>query len=203
MKPTSQHVPFERLADLAEGRAAGEEGRDDREHLAACADCAAQAAELARLATLMRADDSADAPRDVIYRAVGLFGARRTAAGRPGALRRLVAALSFDSGAHAPAYGLRSASAAARQLLFTAGDLDVDLRLAEEGGGWVVSGQVLGPCAAGRAEVYDAETDELVAGAGLNSLCEFALPRLAAGDYTLRLVLDETEVEVPGLSLRG
>ena len=202
MKLTSRHIPFERLADLAEGRAAGGENPDDSAHLAACAECSAQVAELARVTSLMRADGSADAPRDVIFRAVGLFRARLVAAEKPGALRRLVAALSFDSGAHAPAYGLRSAAAAARQLLFTAGDVDVDLRLSEEEGGWVVSGQVLGPCGAGRAEIYAAGADEPAAVAGLNRLCEFALPPLAAGDYTLRLFVDETEVEIPGLRLR-
>jgi len=204
MRLSRPHIPFARLADLAEGRLAAEDERAARAHLAECAGCSEQSAELARLTTLMRADASEDAPRDVLMEAVGLFRARRPeSAAAPGLLRRVVAALTFDSSTLTPAFGVRSGQAApARQLLFSAGDFDVDLRLAAGGEGWTVSGQVLGPCAGGEVEVAGAQ-GPAAARADLNDLCEFTLPPVPEGVYTLRLRVDEVEVEIPELSLRA
>jgi hypothetical protein len=203
MRLTRQHLPFARLADVAEGRLAGEDYAAARAHLDECAACSEQSAALARLTTLMRTDASEDAPRDVLSDAVGLFRARH--AGRepsPGLLRRVVAALTFDSSNLTPAFGVRSGLASpARQLLFSAGDFDVDLRLAAGGEGWTVSGQVLGPCAGGVVEVEGAGGG--VARAPLNDLCEFTLPPVPEGVYTLRLRVDQVEVEIPELSLRA
>jgi anti-sigma factor RsiW len=201
MRLTRQHIPFARLADLAEGRLAAEDEHVARAHLAACAGCAEQASQLARLTTLMRTDASEDAPRDVLANAVGLFRARRPESeAAPGLLRRLVASLTFDSSTLTPAFGVRSGQAApARQLLFSAGDFDVDLRLAAGREGWTVSGQVLGPCAGGEVEVAGPQA----ARAGLNDLCEFTLPPVPEGVYTLRLRVGGVEVEIPELSLRA
>jgi hypothetical protein len=206
MKLAPRHIPFERLVDLAEGRIAPDESGDARAHLSACAACAGQLAQVERLAGLMRADNSVDAPRDVLAGAVNLFAARPR---REGFLRRVVAALSFDSHAvQQPAFGVRSGEpSSSRQLLFSAGDVDVDLRLAPEAEGWAVSGQVLGACAGGWAELGDAEDSEepeqKSARAELNELCEFALPVVPAGSYTLRLRLDDLLVEIPDLNLRA
>lgn len=204
MGQSRQHPPFERLADLAEGRLAGENGRAARAHLDGCAVCAVQVEQLARLASLMRADESADAPRDLIFNAVQLFSARRAApAESPGLLRRVVAALTFDSSTQAPAFGLRSGHAApARQMLFSAGDYDLDLRLAAGGEGWTVSGQVLGPCDGGEVELTAGEGAH-AARADLSDLCEFTLPPVPEGVYTLRLRGGGVEVEIPELSLRS
>lgn len=201
-----KHISFARLADLVEGRLTADEARDDRAHLDACAGCTQRAAQLGRVTQLMRADTSEDAPRDAIFNAVRMFRARPVAAvAAPGILRRLVAALTFDSNALAPAFGVRSGqNAPSRQLLFSAGDFDVDLRLASGGEGWTVSGQVLGQhyCAGGEAEL--GETGRAAASSvALNDLCEFTLPPVPEGSYALRLRLGDMEVEIPDLSLRA
>ena len=202
MRLTPRHVPFTRLADLTEGRLSPEETAEVRAHLAGCTSCSAQAAQLGHLTALMRADTSEDAPAELVASAVRMFRARRARDEEPGLLRRLVAALTFDSSSLRPAFGVRSGQAApARQLLFSAGDLDVDLRLAPGSEGWTVSGQVLGPCKGGEVELVDAE-GSTAARATLNELCEFTLlPPTPDGTYTLRLRLDGAEVEIPGLSL--
>lgn len=202
MKLTSNHISFERLADMTEDRLAPEDARDVRAHLAACPTCAGQLAEVERVISLMRADTSVDAPRDVFMNAVRLFDARPARASLAAAfLHRVVASLSFDSGAQGLAFGVRSGQpAAARQLIFSAGDVDVDLRLAPSAGGWAVSGQVLSECAGGWAELV-AEGD--AARADLSELCEFALPVVPAGSYTLRLGLGDLLVEIPDLDLRN
>jgi anti-sigma factor RsiW len=204
MRLTPKHIPFARLADLAEGRLSPEEAALERPHLSSCARCSEQAAQLGRISMLMRADTSEDAPPDVIDGVVRMFRARATQEARePGLLRRLVAALTFDSSSLTPAFGVRSGQAApARQLLFSAGDFDVDLRLAPGGEGWTVSGQVLGPCSGGEVEL--SATDGTTATrAALNELCEFTLSPVAEGVYALRLRLDESEIEIPELSLRA
>jgi anti-sigma factor RsiW len=202
MRLTPRHIPFTRLADLTEGRLSPEETAEVRAHLAGCTSCSAQAAQLGHLTALMRADTSEDAPAELVASAVRMFRARRARDEEPGLLRRLVATLTFDSSSLRPAFGVRSGQAApARQLLFSAGDLDVDLRLAPGGEGWTVSGQVLGPCEGGEVELIDAE-GSTAARATLNELCEFTLlPPTPDGTYTLRLRLDGAEVEIPGLSL--
>ena len=204
MRLASGHIAFERLADMVEGRLSVEESATERAHLDSCARCSAQAAELGRVATLMRADTSVDAPRDLVFDAVQLFRSRRAEAA-PGLLRRIVAALAFDSSTRTPAFGVRSGQAApARQLLFGAGDFDVDLRLAAGEEGWTVSGQVLGPCVGGRVEAFaSGALDDPAARASLNDLCEFTLPPVPEGVYALRLRLNDTEIEIPELSLKA
>jgi anti-sigma factor RsiW len=201
MKSAPGHIAFERLADITEGRTSAEEG--ERAHLAACPRCSTQAAELGRVTALMRADTSVDAPRDLVSDAIRLFHSRRTESA-PGLLRRLVAALTFDSSTRTPAFGVRSGQAApARQLLFGAGDFDVDLRLASGEEGWTVSGQVLGPCEGGRVEAFAPGGADAAARASLNDLCEFTLPPVPEGVYALRLRLNDTEIEIPELSLKA
>ena len=202
MRLTPRHIPFARLADLAEGRLSAEEAAEERAHLAGCTACSAQAAQVGHLAALMRADASEDAPAELVASVVRMFRARRAGAGEPGLLRRLVAALTFDSSSLRPAFGVRSGQAApARQMLFSAGELDVDLRLAAGGDGWTVTGQVLGACGGGEVEL--ASGGETPARAALNELCEFTLPPVAEGVYTLRLRLDGAEVEIPELGLKA
>jgi anti-sigma factor RsiW len=204
MRLTPRHIPFARLADLAEGRLSPEEAAEERAHLDACTSCAGQAAQLGHLAALMRADTTEDAPPALVSDVVRMFRARRVRAEEPGLLRRLVAALAFDSSSLTPAFGVRSGQAApARQMLFSAGDLDVDLRLARGAEGWTVSGQVLGPCAGGEVELVG-DDGSTAARASLNELCEFTLlPPTPDGTYALRLRFDQTEVEIPELSLKA
>lgn len=201
---TPRHIPFARLADMVEGRITAADSTEERAHLDACERCSSQAAQLRRVATLMRSDASEDAPRDVLMSAVQLFRARKAGGREPGLLRRIVAALTFDSSALTPAFGVRSGLAApARQLLFSAGDFDVDLRLAQGGEGWTVSGQVLGPCGGGQVELAPAARAGGETRAALNELCEFTLPPVPEGSYALRLRMNDTEVEIPDLNLRA
>ena len=111
-----------------------------------------------------------------------------------------MAALTFDSAEMRPVFGVRSAGQAeARQLLFNAGDRDLDVRVEPSGAQWVVSGQVLGASEARGRVVVEGESLEV--SAALNDLSEFTLPALPAGNYTLRLILTDVEIEVPRFDL--
>jgi len=202
------HIRFAELVDFVEGRtAATNRHATALAHVKACAQCAAKVADIERAILIMRADESADPPAHIIASAVSLFRARRaldnTADSVADALtagaRRLLAVLTFDSREMAPAHGMRAGQPSAeRQLLFSAGDNDLDLRIAPSGEDWIVSGQVLGDCASGSVELFG-PTDRVQA--TLNNLCEFTLPPVAAGNYTLRLRLGDTEVEASWLEV--
>ena len=203
----SQHLTFTQLADLAGNTAREGALADAFAHAAECPQCGAQLGRLTHLIGLMRADTSEDAPRDVLAAAVNIF--RPRAADRPaGVVARIMAALSFDSLQQAaPAFGLRSAGAtaapAARHLMFSAGGHDLSLHIAPSGEAWAVAGQLLGeglPSDGGEAVLHG---EMGTTSAELNELCEFTLPPVASGSYTLFLRLNEMEIEVPSLDLRA
>lgn len=204
MNPQSKHLDLAQLADLAENRLAPEESAASLAHAESCSRCGPELARLGHIIGLMRTDAAEDAPRDVVASVLGLYRPRG-AQGASGVARRILAALTFDSLRSAPAFGVRAAGTApaSRQLMFSAGERDVDLHIAPSGEAWVVSGQVLGDdltCAGGEAELQG----EPGAGrAALNDLCEFTLPAVPSGSYTLFLRLSDVEVEVPGLDLRA
>jgi hypothetical protein len=195
------HLSFTKLADMAEGRMAGDERNLSSAHLSACPRCAAKLNRLESVLGLMRTDETEDAPREVVSRAINLFRSR-VASQTPSLVQRIVAALSFDSLQTTPAYGVRSGQAAtARQLLYNAGEYDLDLRITETGEGWVVSGQVLGEERAGGQ--IELEGERGVVQADLNEQSEFMLPAVPTGSYDLRLRFTDLEVEVPQLELRA
>ena len=206
MKLNSHPVTFERLVELVERRLTAAERAEVQAHVGACARCSARVAQLEVVTGLMRTDASVDAPRDLLASALSLFAPRRADAGRaPSLVARLLATLTFDSARVAPAFGVRSgqSAAAARQLIFSAGERDIDLRLARAGEGWTVSGQVLGECAGGSVEIGGVGADAARLEAALNESCEFSLPPIPEGSYTLLLHLPGAEVEIPELDLRG
>lgn len=192
-----KHLTAEQLTDLAEQLMPAEASRASREHLAACLQCEGKLLQLQQLISTMRADQSVDAPRDVIAYAKNLFVTAQTTT--TSIVRLIVAALSFDSLTSAPAYGTRSGQTEMRQLLFSAEGNDIDLRISPQPEGWVVSGQVLGS-AKGNAEAV-LLGDAISTVATLNELSEFSFAPVPAGNYQLNLRLGELEVQVPELAL--
>jgi hypothetical protein len=147
-----------------------------------------------------------DAPEHVIQRALAAWQPRpqpAPAASAPGLIERLLAVLTFDSGAASPlAFGMRSAGGPTRQMLFSAGDHEVDLRFSPAGGSpgehWLLSGQVLGPDARGAVALTDA-LGQAVAEARLDELGEFQLPAIAPGQYGVMLDLGTRQIELPSI----
>jgi anti-sigma factor RsiW len=193
------HLTFAKLADLVEGRLSSNEQVASNTHLATCSRCAAELDNLKTVVSLMRTDRAEDAPYELVSHAINLFRSR-AASRQPSLVKRIVAALSFDSLQMSPAFGVRSGQAAARQLLFVAGEYDLDLRITQSGETWNVSGQVFGEeCVGGKIEL---EGDTAIQ-ADLNNQCEFTMAAIPAGSYQLRLRLPNLEVEIPQLELRA
>jgi len=154
----------------------------------------------------------ADAPAPLIAAALELWPQTATAAA-PGALatavsgavRRLQAVLTFDSWASTPgALGLRSASAPAqtRQLMFNAGDRDIDLRIAAAAGSYVLAGQILGPEERGSIEIrVDTADHPLPSSVALDDFGSFELAALRAGQYSLSLHFASGTIELPPITV--
>lgn len=201
MKLAFNHLPFNKLADLAEGLLPPNERSPALEHIGFCSHCAAKLSRLEQIINLMRTDKAEAVPPEVVSRAVNLFRSRkRTVSSEPSPVRRLLAALSFDSLQTSAAYGIRSGQAVVRQLLYVAqGDYDIDMRIASAGETWLISGQVFGPgCMGGHVEIKGNSQKEQ---ADLSDECEFKLAPVPSGIYHLRLRLADAEIEVPELKL--
>jgi hypothetical protein len=200
---SSTHLSFEQLADMAQRRLSPAQQAQAQDHAAGCQQCLATLARVRQVIGLMRDYDAEDAPEPVITRAVPLLRQHRAAAGgthesaRPSWPQRIVAALRFD-GLQQPAPALRAGRAALRQLLFDAGQYDVDLRIAPSGNAWAISGQVLGPHTSGQIELHG-PTEVLQA--ELSELSRFRFPPIPTGRYTLTLRLDTAEVEIADLEV--
>ena len=154
-------------------------------------DAAAEVAKLQHLFTLMRSDASMDAPAHMMNRAARLLRQRNATQPqqpsllRRSLLRRIMAALTFDSGSTL-ALGMRSGASPTRQLMFTAQGVDLDVRIATQGDEATVSGQVLGPDATGMAVLANSAMSITVQ---LNALSEFVLPAVPSGPLPAHLAL--------------
>ena len=197
MSDSARHIAPEKLADLIDGRETPDSRKQMMAHISECRDCSTEYQQLGHLISLMKTDRAEDAPRDVLADVVNLF--RKEAESKPSMARRLMAALSFDSLTTAPAFGVRSGRAASRQLVYSIEGNDIDLRVTGEEDQWIISGQVLREnCVAARVEI-DGATGS--ASTTLNDNCEFTLPPVPGGEYSLRIVISDLEIEIPRLVL--
>lgn len=144
-----------------------------------------------------------DAPEHLIQRAIDLWQPRAASPETAGAaVRRWFATLRLDSadGGNLP-LGLRSGGASTtRQMLFSAEGRDIDLRLEPLADRtWRISGQVLGPDAAGIAELRCGEAaPQQVA---WSELSEFEFEPVATGVCQLSLRADDWEISFPSFDL--
>ena len=193
MNLTSPHLEFDKLADMAEGRLADSK---TLAHLAECRECSKKLSHLERTIEMMRTDRMEDAPAYAFERAKNMLRARIKPA--DSFLKQVFATLKFDSLLEAPAFAIRSAATSERQLLFSAGENDLQLQIIQTGGRYVVSGQVLGPCAGGQVELQGMR---VTVNATLSDLCEFTLASVPEGTYLLTLRLPDAELKIPDLNL--
>jgi hypothetical protein len=192
----SPHIEFDKLADLAEGRSAAQERQQQLNHLEQCRRCSQKLNHLKGAIETMRADKMEDAPARAIERARNLLRAHIKPA--PSAIKQAIAALKFDSLQSTPAFAMRSAATSERQLLFSAGETDIHLQISQQDEQWIISGQALGECSGGEAELAGTG---FTTTAPLNELCEFTLDPAPEGTYVLTLRLSDAELKVTDLKL--
>lgn len=192
------HIPFARLVDWVEKRLPVETQSQVQTHLATCVQCQREVAQIERMLSTMRSDTAIDPPPAVVDRAVRLFD--RRVAPTPTLRQQIMATLRFDSLTMPLAFGTRSGAPAPRQILFNAGDYDLDLRItpSDQPEHWLLSGQLLGAATAAGTVVCSGATTHQAA---LSPLGEFALPPVAGGAYTLAVQLPDVEIMIGLLAL--
>ena len=192
---SSTHISVETLANIVENRLASVAREAVMTHLATCSTCTDTLRRLQQLILMMRTDATKDVPRDVLSAAINIFSQQQRSP-----LRRIVALLSFDSRNAGPAFGMRSVPAASRQMLYSAEETDLDLRVTVQNDECILAGQVIGEgCAGAQVEISG------VAGrseATLNEVCEFTLPPLPVGNYSLTVKMLDRLIEIPELELK-
>jgi len=197
----SNHIPLEQLADLVNGHITSARRVEFQNHLNVCASCADSFLWLQRLITLMRSDQTENAPAAAIQRAIRIYHppiSTPPISTSPSLRERIIAVLRFDTAQLSLAPGLRSGQSATRQFLFGAGEHDLDVRVTLADGSWQVSGQVLGTEAEGQVVLRN-EAVELFT--HLNNLGEFDLVPVPAGRYTLLLHLASVDIKVDNLEV--
>ena len=192
---TSSHISLETLVDLVEGRTTSEALETAVAHVSTCSDCVDTLRRLQQVVLMMKSDTSEDAPRDLLQSAINVFTPERRTP-----LRHIIAILTFDSRHAGPAYGMRSLRSASRQLLYSAQETDVDLRITVQNDECIVAGQVIrADCVGGQVEISG---DAGSATAKLNEVCEFTLPAIPLGNYSLRVKMPDVQIEIPELELK-
>lgn len=142
----------------------------------------------------METDDSVDAPADSIKWAKNLL---RAPVEQPSLVRRIVAVLTADLAGGRPAFGERSGSAQARQMLFTAGEYAIDLRVAGNMKKFEIEGQILGKEVGGG--FVRLEGTKFEAALGKNG--EFKLAGVSGGNYDLIVTVGEIELVAQNIEL--
>lgn len=127
-------------------------------------------------------------------------------------LQRLQAALTFDSWQAQPGLAVRSRQSASRQLLYSVGGHDIDLRVVCQPGAeavYEICGQVLGPATSGGAAwlpLAPGEGAETADAAGsietaLDDMGEFVIAGPIGPRGVLRLRLGAEVIDLPPLDL--
>jgi len=193
---TSSHISLETLVDIVEGRATSAALESAVAHISSCSDCVDTLRQLQQVILMMQSDTAEDAPHDLLQSAISIFSPE----GQSQPLRHLVAILTFDSRQAGPAFGIRSLQSTSRQLLYSARETDLDLRITVQNDECIVAGQVIRDgCVGGRVEISG---DAGSAAANLNEVCEFTLPAIPLGNYSLRVKMPDVQIEIPELELK-
>ena len=191
----SAHISLETLADIEEGRLPAADREAAMVHVATCPSCDERLRLLRQLIFRMRSDTMVDPPLHVLMSAVEIFSSPVQSL-----LPRLIATLVFDSRSTTPAFGMRSLHSNSRQLLYSAQETDLDLRITVQNQECFLSGQVIREHCEGGVIEISGETGSVEA--SLNDLCEFALPAIPVGHYSLKIRLPDVEIEIPELELK-
>jgi len=122
------HLSIENLIDYVEKKVTEGMRLEVETHLAQCEKCFGEKQELQSLVLHLQQDSSFEPPADLVQWGVSLFQPilQPSPAGK---LKRIMASLVFDTYDQPMLAGVRRVGAPPRQLLFRAGDVDVDVKI--------------------------------------------------------------------------
>ena len=122
-----RHPTTETILDFLENKAASASLDSLEEHLTSCGRCESKSQEFQQLTGFLQEDAANEPPSHLLEWSVELFQPVLRPQGST--LRRIFGALVFDSFEQPLPAGIRSVGSVPRQLLFKAGDLDIDVRI--------------------------------------------------------------------------
>jgi hypothetical protein len=149
------HVNVEEIIEFVEDRASSKTREVVENHLTGCVSCQELRQEFEVLLTQLREDATFEPPAELVQWGVDLFQPmQRPITERTGSvgkkLRKIIATMVFDTYDQPIPAGVRRAGLPPRQLLFRAGDVDIDVKIEslETDGRITLAGQVLSNTAA-------------------------------------------------------
>jgi hypothetical protein len=122
------HLNVEDLVSYAEGQAQADKKTMVQEHLSSCGDCAEISVEIRTLISRLEQDAACEPPLGLLHETIGLFQPILQPAVRS-RIRKIIGILVSDTWEEPALAGLRHVGAPPRQLLFHAGDVDVDVKI--------------------------------------------------------------------------
>ncbi|MBS1796552.1 MAG: hypothetical protein JSS81_22150 [Acidobacteria bacterium] len=191
-----RHIEFETLLKYFESSLSAAAEREVAAHLNACRDCAGVRNRLGTFFDYVREESEFEAvPQAVTANLLNIYKPPPRLPEKRSFVRTLAAKLVFDD--WRLALNERFVLSDTRQLLYRAGDFDIDLRLHFAGEKCRVSGQVFPDCRRGAATLIGEKRAEAV----FNGDCEFFFEPVETGDYRLQIELDDVRIELPQISL--
>lgn len=152
-----------------------------------------------KIVYLMQTDKSADASADSIQWSKNLFRARTTEP-KKSLVQKVLAVLQMDLSPDKAVFGERSASASqVRQMLFSAGDNSIDLRITQVNKRFTIAGQILGEGFT-EAEIKLTNTKKTFI-QKTNELGEFTFENISKDKYTLSLALNNKEIVIENIEI--
>ena len=125
-----RHVNAEKLMVYRDGHSTEESKAMIDSHLAHCVECSQMKQEIQEFVIWLESDSSFEPPADVHQWGMNLYQPLlQTKESVGGKVRRIVASLVFDTFDEPALAGVRRVGAPPRQLLFRAGDVDVDVKI--------------------------------------------------------------------------
>jgi hypothetical protein len=122
-----RHLTVENLMNYMEGFGSDVENSTAVAHLATCRECSELKQEFQILVAQLREDSSFEPPAELVQWGKNLFQPIMQL--ETGGLRKIIASLVFDTFDQPMLAGVRRVGAPPRQLLFRAGDVDVDVKI--------------------------------------------------------------------------
>ncbi|HKA17512.1 MAG TPA: zf-HC2 domain-containing protein, partial [Blastocatellia bacterium] len=122
-----RHTTTEALMDYIDRRVSEEEKSVVDSHLSVCKDCSELKQELQSLVVRLREDGSLEPPAELVQWGVNLF--QPVIRTEKGGLPKFIASLVFDTFDQPMFAGVRRVGTPPRQLLFRAGDVDIDVKI--------------------------------------------------------------------------
>jgi len=198
------HLTYETLVNYLEERLPLEERNAVDAHLAsACEACGRHLALLRKVFETVNGDHTTPPPAAVLKRAIDIPLTHAKPA-HPGLVQRLLATLSFDSHLQLSS-ALTRGAARERQMLFSAENMDIDLKITAGRGSHDVLGQVLGGPQTGNVVSafvsLQGNSGQFLKTTETDSLGQFAFREISSGVYDLIFDLETQEIAVHGLEV--